>query len=258
MFRFGKHGATGVPFDIQASAGNIFGVSNLFKYGRNPSVGITEEAIWDVGGAYSFLISAEKLSVYSSSTSDISGGAGAWSVLVIGLDSSFNEISETFILNGTTGVSSTNYFLRVYRAYVIQSGSTTHTTTNIGNITIQSKTTSTILAQINATMGQTLMAVYTVPNGYSFFLKNIVFNVGQGKQALFRIRTRSANIENDSFRTKFVLDVYENTLAQNLSISQTAPEKTDIVISCQMSSTPEATASASFTGYLFKNESLYE
>jgi len=98
----------------------------------------------------------------SSSTSDDTLAK----VLISGLDSSFNPISETLALNGTTNVTTVNSYYRVNNMIMTSPG--TSQNTNVGTITL--KQSSNIVAQINVGIGKTQMSIYTVPAGYSFYL----------------------------------------------------------------------------------------
>ena len=59
---------------------------------------------------------------------------------------------------------STNVFSRIFRAYV------TDGVTNVGQINIQKDGTSTDVAIISAGLSQTLMAIYTIPAGYTGYI----------------------------------------------------------------------------------------
>jgi len=85
----------------QTSLGNMSGFSIEIINGFNPlSLRDIEEEIWDVGGSYTFPLSADTLAISSDDENDTSAGTGARTVLVKGLNSSFVEISETITLNG--------------------------------------------------------------------------------------------------------------------------------------------------------------
>jgi hypothetical protein len=78
-----------------------------------------------------------------------------------GLDANFVRQFETVYLNGTTAVVTTKSFLRI--------NSVTTTAGNaVGNVTFTRG--STVIAQVNAGLGQTQMAVYTVPAGFTLYL----------------------------------------------------------------------------------------
>ena len=150
------------PFDLQVSRGQISGHSTLSLFGYQSAVGNTKIPVWENATAYTYITSASTLTLVSTSASDNTSA----SVLISGLDSSFNIISETLFLNGVTGVTTVNSYFRVNSMILTSPG--TSQTTNVGTITL--KQSSNVIAQINVGIGKTQMSIYTVPAGYSFYL----------------------------------------------------------------------------------------
>jgi len=150
------------PFDLQVARGQISGHSVLSLFGYQSAVGNTKIPVWENATAYTYITSASTLTLVSSSTSDDTLAK----VLISGLDSSFNPISETLALNGTTNVTTVNSYYRVNNMIMTSPG--TSQNTNVGTITL--KQSSNIVAQINVGIGKTQMSIYTVPAGYSFYL----------------------------------------------------------------------------------------
>lgn len=150
------------PFDLQVSRNQIYGHSTLSLFGYQSAVGNTKIPVWENATAYTYITSASTLTLVSTSASDNTSA----SVFISGLDSSFNIITETLFLNGTTGVTTANTYFRVNSMTLVSAGSSQ--TTNVGTITL--KQSSNIIAQINIGIGKTQMSIYTVPAGYSFFL----------------------------------------------------------------------------------------
>jgi hypothetical protein len=150
------------PFDLQVSRGNITGHSTLSLFGYQSAVGNTKVPVWENATTYTYITSASTLTLVSSSASDDTSAK----ILISGLDSSFNPISETLALNGLTGVTTVNSYFRVNSLVMTSPG--TSQNTNVGTITL--KQSSNIVAQINAGIGKSQMSIYTVPAGYSFYL----------------------------------------------------------------------------------------
>ena len=135
----------------------------VHKFGRNSvvSTGTVPEDIWDGGGEYAWPTSATVTTIVSNSASDDSTQTGAKTVQVQGLDADYLLQSETVNMSGlTTGTLSNNY-LRVFRAKVTGAGASG---LNVGQIDI--KHGATVVARISSGMGQTLMALYTIPDDY--------------------------------------------------------------------------------------------
>ncbi len=147
--------------------GNIDHHDKLGKFGENPSVGSSEEDIWDAGEAYSYLTSAERLKISSDDANDTEEGTGLRTVQIYGLSETYAEINEIVILNGLTGVETDNSFIRIFRMIGRSAGSDGK---NVGNILAKNNVESITLAQIQEGHGQTLMALWTVPRGKKLYL----------------------------------------------------------------------------------------
>jgi hypothetical protein len=93
---------------------------------------------------------------------------GATVVHLYGLDSNFDEAQEFVVLNGAVGVNTIRTYWRVFRMHT--DGADGRTTNNVGIITATAAVDGTVTAQINAANGQTLMAIYTCPNGYTCYI----------------------------------------------------------------------------------------
>jgi hypothetical protein len=241
-------------FDLNVAEGIHPTIDTIFKFGRNADVGTTEEVIWDGGGDYSFLDNAEYIDIVSDDSDDTDQGAGAWTLIMYGLDSDFNEISEVITLNGTTPVRSQNQYLRLFRAIILTGGTTTAVGgTNQGAISFTSVVTSKLQAKISENEGQTLMAVYTVPAGKTAYITGGLFSVGQGKDCLFRGKFRNCSEPNCPFSNKFSIELYENALQPEFKVPLKIPEKTDMVVTGQ-NGVQSVPASASWGMYLIDNE----
>lgn len=153
------------------------GIRVINKFGRNSDVDAAED-IWDGGGDYTGFPTgaAENIEVLSSSVNDTAAGTGARTLRVYYLDSDYNafDSSENFlyvdvILNGTTPVSTTKTGVRVWRSEVLTAGSGT---TNAGTITIRhTSTTANIFTVIPVGYGQSEITAFTIPLGYTGYLK---------------------------------------------------------------------------------------
>lgn len=133
--------------------------------GVNKDVDAGTEDIWDGGGAYTGqpVGSAEALNIVSGSANDDTGGTGARTLRVEGLDASGAYVEETVTLDGTTPVVTASTWLRVLRAFILTAGSGG---TNAGAITIKHNvTTANVFTVIEAGRGQMSAAAVTVPAG---------------------------------------------------------------------------------------------
>jgi len=242
--------------DLAISRGHTLGYRTLYKFGYNPDVNGDEETVWEQGGDYPWLDSAVTMFVSSTSVNDTSGGSGANTILIQGLDENYVEIEETITLNGQTQVTTQLSYLRVYRAFVTLAGSSG---TSGGIIYIGSSGATggvpngTVYA--NLSIGnQTQIAAYTVPAGHTLYLDEInitaALNLANKRvNASFHTRDFGSNV----FRTRFINVLQSNQLKQLFKYPQEFAEKTDVEIRVSTNTTNNPIA-ASFQGVLIKNE----
>lgn len=173
---------------IEAIKGNVPGTTSLNKFGENLAVGTSLEDIQSQGGKLTFLTSAEKINITSSSGGDTLAGAGARKVFIQGLDSDFNKISETVNLNGASVSQTTQEFIRIYRMYVTEVGG--YGVTNLGTITGTAEVNATTQIEIAIGLGQSQTTHYTVPNGKGVIIKYISITEDTGKVIDVFMRSR--------------------------------------------------------------------
>ena len=145
----------------------------VMEAGRNPDVDIGTEDIWSQGGTWVPPTAARIHALVSSSAEDDpdKGGAvpgtGAHTVQVLGLNSSYAEVSETVTLNGTAPVNTATAYVIIYRMIVLTAGTSG---SNVGNITATAATDATVTIAILAAKGQTQAAFYMIPAGKTGYL----------------------------------------------------------------------------------------
>ena len=157
-------------FYTEVSKGLVPKHTAVNKFGFNLDVDTTDpEAIWSAGGKYVFASAADRIIVTSSSDNDNPSGQGASKVKVFGVDADYNLIEEEINLRGVVPSVSQKYYLRVFRAFVTEAGIEE---ANVGTILIEPADRSLVFAQIPPTVGQTQMAVYTVPANHKAYITN--------------------------------------------------------------------------------------
>jgi hypothetical protein len=223
---------------------NLWAEKGLYKFGYNASVGTASETIWDGGGVYSYPASASVMKVSSDNTGDTS------TVTVSGLDADYNEASEQVTITGQTAVSTTTSFIRVNRVKV-DSGEPTGNI-YVGTGTVSAGVPANIFAKINAGENQTLMAVWTVPAGYTAYI--LAASVASGTSSVNKYSEARLKVRpfGGVFQTKEVI-TFQNTYVETiLHMPAVVTEKSDIEIRALTSSSTDA-ISATFTIVYEKN-----
>lgn len=233
---------------------------SVHKFGRNPDIdnGTGEEVIWDVGGATypGFITSALAVRIKAGgNTNDTAAGSHCQSVAVYGLDENWSLANESIATNGASVSSSTTTtFIRVFRAFCEVVG--TYGNTNAGNIVIET-TGGTTVAQINAGNGQTEMAIYTVPAGYTMYLWNIGGSADSTKSVTFELNMRfdaDNTASPRAIRLQYSQDASTGFWERNAwPIPLKVPEKTDIWFSASLDAAGNATVDANFVATLHQN-----
>ena len=215
----------GAASNIPIAAGEVDGYQNVHKFGMvDGNNGTDWTTVWSAADEaettlYPWDTAAGTLSVVSSEDVDADGDIGTHTIIVEGLDTNYNPISESFTLSGETETGEGAVtFHRVNRAYITAGG------TNVGKIQIKNGTV--VVAEIAVGMGQTQMCVYTIPAGKTGYLtrvaasssKNISTIVALFQRPFGKIFIRSASS----------MALYQNN--QDISFDVPIPftEKTDL------------------------------
>ena len=200
-----------------AATGTVVGDSSVYKFGVNEDVNATLETVWEGGGLYSYPSSAVAMTVTSA------GGAtdNGVKVIVQGLDANYDEQSEEVTLAGSGTATTIATFIRVFRAYISNDQVPT------GAISITNG--GTTYAYINGDH-QTLMAIWTVPRGYTAYLKQTDITVHTEQNNKYGTVTIVAKEPNGVFRTQDAFTAESETVTRKYSTPVTFPEKTDIEV----------------------------
>ena len=232
---------SGTPFYLEVQQGKIPGYSMVNKFGYNPSIGSGSfETIWETGDEYPWQSSAVTVDVVSDDTNDDVAGTGARTLRIQGLDGSYNFAEETVDMDGTTTVTTTQTFLRVFRMSVQTAGTSGN---NIGNISVTYTGGSDVAATISPGNGQTLMCLYTIPAGYTGYLLSIDVSSGKDQEMDFKFIQRDNSVTNAAFQTKQFLNVRGGQTSVIFNAINIIPQKSDIYVSGKGSSTSSASAS---------------
>lgn len=170
----------GIPnpdqFSISIAFGYVPGWRNYRRFGMNdkiPSNGNTVD-MWPSATRRTLPTAAATAEIVSASSDDSAAGTGARTVVIQGLDANYVEIEETIILNGTTPVVSTLSYLRINRAFCDTAGTDR---SNDGDIDIS--VGGDLQCLIEASEGESQIAMDTVPAGHTLVVKSIGVGVGR-------------------------------------------------------------------------------
>lgn len=207
--------------ELNIARGLVKGTTNINKFGYNSAVGTSYETVWDGANNYVYIATAGTATVTSSQANDNDG-----TVLVEGLDSSYNEISETLTIGGSAG---TKEFYRVFRAQML-TANTGETNTGNVDITVDSK----VAARITAAHGQTLMSIYTIPAGKKGYMTQL--DVGSSKDLENEVKVLTRNgAPSAAWNTKSFITTRGGFLEKNFKVPLEIQEKTDIEVRAKSS-----------------------
>lgn len=202
--------------------------SSVHKFGANPSISInTTASVWDVSDTiypWSAFDTAGVLTIPAVNASD-NGGI----VTVLGLDENYNEISEEFTVSSSGTTTGTKTFKRVYRAYFTDDGDT-----NVGNINVQRGGTTVL--RITAGKAQTLMAIYTVPAGYTAYLIKGAMTIQAGGDATGDMFVRYAGQNSFRIGHSFEVSGAGGEYAYDFAVPIAIPAKSDIDVRAKVRS----------------------
>ncbi len=244
------------PFELQVARNQITAHTeqNVFAYGTTPATANLFRTVWEnmATTEYVFPGSALTMQLVSTAAGDTA------TITIVGLDANYNAITESLVLNGTTNVPTVNQYFRINNMFV-SSGSTTNPT---GVVTLTNSTV--VYAQINtgvfngttSSLGQTQMAVFTVPAGYTFYGQRFgaysSFNGNSANYTTYRAVTNSA-----AGVQKLIVQTPFNTTYE---VHRTYPlpyaEKTDLRWQIASSAATAATVSINIGGVLIKNDGV--
>lgn len=212
-------------FFFEVAKDNVTGHESLVRNAHNEDIKTTEEDIWHVGGIYVFPASAETVDCVSDDANDTLAGSGAQTFFIEGLDTNYDYISETINMNGTTPVTTSNSYLRVWGGRVVTAGGTT---ANDGEILCDNTTSGDILIGIGPTVGAAKLAMFTIPAGKTGYLISLVASTNKNQGIQFRIKTR---LLGETFVDIFLFESSGQPVVTERRSPTALLEKTDFTVS---------------------------
>ena len=160
------------PFELQVARGQISYHESFCQFGINSAVSQTLETVWVGGDAYAFPSSATTTTVSSSNANDTVAGTGARTVLIDGLNANYERVTEIASLNGQTGVTLANQYLRINKVTILTAGSGGTSAGSIfaGTGTVTTGVPAVVLNRTGSSSNESESAFYSVPEGYTAFI----------------------------------------------------------------------------------------
>ena len=217
--------------DIYNSINLPAGFGQVHKFGAVPAMSInTIGTIWDendtiypwaaidANGALNIKVTEPNNE--NNLNTDLDGDT----VEIQGLDENYEIQTETVTISGSSATTA-NPYKRIYRARYQNGGGFDVNST--ARILIQTSTNVTV-AKIIENQGQTLMAIYTVPAGFTGYLMRLDVTAQETATGEFKLMVREGGT--GSFAIRHVAEVTGVGGAYQLEypIPQSFPEKTDI------------------------------
>ena len=182
-------------FWLEVSRGSYDDMYMILKFGTNPDCAT---GVWELianlsaTAPYPFPTTPTTVRIKAGgNAADASGGAGARTLRIVGIDENLNEVTEdlTFNADGTlASASTTTTFWRVYRAYILTTG--TYGGDNTGAVVIENTAGTADLLRIEAGGGQTRLLSFSVPLGWTAYFMGFEVHVDSTKPADIRVRHR--------------------------------------------------------------------
>lgn len=234
-----------------------FGVLNaMYDDNNNPrqvavgayssTIGTTRLDNNNSGNNFNFNTAGAQITITSTSAQDGNSGTGLNTILIRGLNTSWDEINEVVALNGTGGVTTSNTFLRINSVIVLNfgsSGSAVGTITATGDSFTWFKY---LPLDTDVELGR-----YSIPRGYTLVLTSFAWTCGQsGDFTIYgMVKTQSTPLQSVA-----IYPVSNNSDLWD-GIATKIPEKSDIVMRSirRTGGGGGQELSITFVGWLFNN-----
>ena len=177
-----------IPYLLAVAQGLVPNNSQVNIFAFSDNVKTTFYTLWELTGTTQYAFPASAVTMTLASTSALDNTRAT--ILINGIDSSWNLISETIALNGTSNVTTVNSYLRINNMIMTSTG--TGQTTNVGTVT--AKNSGITYSVISIGVGRSQAAVYSVPNGYTMYLISInTFNGDAAPGNAINFQVKSTN-----------------------------------------------------------------
>lgn len=208
--------------------------SSIHKFGAVPAMSQNETGtIWDVDDTTYPWSAFDTAGILVAAQANVSDNGKT--VHLIGLDSDYNQVTDEIVLSSSGTVNGTTIFKRVYRAYMDDGA-------NVGNVSFSRGGTEVL--RITAGKSQTLMAIYTVPAGYTAYLLQGNMSCQAGADATGDMFIRYAGQTPFRIGHSFEVSGSGGEYTYNFSVPIAIPEKSDIDVRANVRSNNARVAAA--------------
>lgn len=212
----------------RVAAGKVNNHSVVHKFGRNAAVGTSFVPV-AIGGIYRTpqVADATKIRVKAGNAADEASSSGARAVIVQGLDANGDLITNTLTTAGASaGASSSSEFIRLFRAYVSESGSyaTQSGGSHVDPVVIENVAGTEDWLTIDGSAasfpyGQSEVGVYSVPSGYKGYINCGTLATDTGRVTDIILFRREAILDTsppyEAMRALLVFQLTSNTFNFN-------------------------------------------
>lgn len=240
------------PYYDAIARGDIANTRRVALYGTNQDIDtLTEpEDLWPGGGLYPWMSTDTSLEILSDSANDTAAGTGARTVLIDGLNSAWEPITDTVVLNGLTPVALSNQFFRINSAAIITAGTGQ---VNAGILTIRDSGAGTTRGVMPVGVGNLRQAVYSVAAGFQFYITQIVGVCNRVDTNDRWAVISSIVIRNGILMSPAEIGVTASPYTQDYAIPAALPDMTDTVLRAVRVSGNNSSVTGGIIGYLAKS-----
>lgn len=217
------------PYGMGIRRGNVPRMSGIDKFGYLETATTSYRTVWDGDNVYTYPSSA--LAMTATSQAGTPGDDEGVEVTIQGLDANYAEQTATVTLNASGTATTTETFLRVFRAFVSNGQSSTDDI-NIFNA-------STNYAIIKQEFQQTMMAVYTIPEGKRGYLVSGNISVEKNQPVVAKLMTRRPG---GVLRASGLVSTFGTPFQRVWQLPPVLPSKTDIEIQAKAGATTSIAA----------------
>jgi len=220
-------------FILNIAKGNVPGHAIRFAVAESTLINTTDSTLWDISDGFVWPTAGEAWEIVSSSASDTSAGTGARSIVITGLDDSYNRQTEIITPNGTSAVATTRTdWLRIESIIVISSGSNE---ANVGTITLRILSAGNTRSTILPDNGRSFNGFYTAPVGKTAFILQTVAFTPKGEDTT--ITTKIRGFGTNTWLSGGQSPTYQSAVRLSFASFPAFPEKSDLEFTAKSTNT---------------------